>query len=248
MKLQIGILLLLVAASILLQDIIGFSLLQTFLIFLVLYLLISVNLWMYKRYLYLNSLQPQKYMKMNRLSAGYSRKGTLKETEANLAVVQGLIDMGEFKKAEDLLDDISSSDALHKQKIEHRIALLRATLAVVRKDGRAAKAHLRDAQKGRLLPQEKLEYNFTQSIYHLLKKEWEKVSVSKNPNSKREALMQSFLQGWLHHGKNERALVEPNLKYVVEEGQNFWYAKEAEAIIEDTRAGKEYTPWKSVLR
>lgn len=251
MKLQFGMLLLLIAISIFFQEIVGMTIIETLL---ALFLIYVVGFWIFnffKRRALETAIKPEQYVKMNRIFASYARKGSKKQTEAQLAVVQGLIDQGKWKDAEALLDDVTGRISFHAESMQHQFAYLRGYIALAKKDVREAERALKKTPKdGKIRPEQKKEIAFVRALFYLMKKDKvnaeSEIARLNDPRNNREQLLRLFAIGWLFNQKGDREKAAQAMDPILTHGKNLWFYEEAKTLQTAAKEGKEYRPWTSV--
>lgn len=251
MKLQMGVILLLVAASIVMQEYLGFDLLDTILFLGAVYVIVFWLFSYFRKRAYDTQIRPDTYVKMNRLKAAYARKGSKWETEAKLSAATGLLDQGKTAEAEQEIENITDRLEYQAPSVQHLYKIVVGLIALYRQEWKSAeKALARSTLDSQIQEPQKREIAFARALLYLSQKDKvraeEQVARLNEPKSNREQLKRLYVLGWLLLLKGDREKAAQAMDPILENGKNLWFSKEAVLLKEAAQQGKEYSPWTSV--
>lgn len=251
MKLRFGVLLLLIAASVVMQDMLGMSLLRTLIVLSTLYIMLFWSFNFLRKRRFETDLKPESYVKMNRLAAAYSRKYSKGYVAAKVDETFGRLDAGRWDEARAILADIEPTIPAQSPNVQVREAAARGLLALTEGDKNGAERALKKTPNdSRISPETKKEMAFMRALQFLTQKDKaraeQQIAILNEPSSNRQQLQRLFAYGWLLHQKGDREKAAQAMEPILEHGTRLWLHAEAEKLSAAARAGKEYNPWKSV--
>lgn len=245
MKLRFGVLLLLIAASVFMQQVLKRDILDTILLLGAVYI---IGFWIFnflKKRAHETDLKPDKYIRMNRIAAAYSRKSSKAETAALLSAAQGCIDKGDVASAKEQWEAVTPYLSYQPASIQHLYKIIQGYIALMEKDVRGAqKAVAKSPLDNQILDAQKREVAFVRALVHLVNKDKnnakEQLARLNEPKNNRQQLLRLFALGWLFNqsGDHDRAIQA--MLPILENGKNLWIYPEAEKLKAASESKKEY--------
>lgn len=253
MKLQIGVALLLIIASFVMQTYMGLDLLDTVLTLGAVYVIFFWLFNFFKKRAYETRLEPDTYIKMSRLKGAYARKGSKWETEAKLETAMGFLDKGDAGQAEKEIERIDQRLEFQAPSVQHLYKIVTGTIALYQKNLKAAdKALQRSTLDSQIREPQKREVAFARALLYLSRKDKqraeEQVARLNEPKNNRDQLKRLYVLGWLLYLKGDSEKALQAMDPILENGQNLWISREAAVLKEAISQNKEYIPWTSVSR
>lgn len=251
MKMRAGVLFLLIIASVLMQQYLGFDLLDTLLVLGAVYI---IFFWVFNFLLqraFETKMHPDTYVKMNRLKAAYAGRGTKGQAAGKLNAAVGLLDQGKGEAAEEEVADITARIEYLSPSIQHLYKIVAGTAALYRQDVRAAeKALARSTLDSQIQAPQKREVAFARALLYLTMRDKvraeEQVARLNEPKNNRDQLKRLYVLGWLLHLKGEREKAAKAMDPILENGQHLWFSKEAVLLKQAAEEGREYEPWTTI--
>ena len=251
MKLRFGVLLLLIAVSLFMQQVLHMDLLNTILTLLAAYVIFFWLFNFFRKRVHETNLNPDAYIRINRIAAAYSRTGSKAETSSKLAVAQGLIDRGDIRDAKQELADVSDRMERQIPSTQHLYKIIDGYIHLFAKNPKGAlKAAVKSPLDGRIHEAQKREVAFVRALTYLSLKDKvnaeHQIALLNEPKNNRQQLQRLFAYGWYLHltGDSDRTIQA--MQPIIENGRKLWLAKEAEVLKTAAETRKEYTPWTSV--
>ncbi len=251
MKLRIGVLLLLVAAAVFMQEVLVMDLLSTVLLLFAGYVIFFWVFNFFRTRVFETALKPDTYIKMNRIAAAYSGKGSKAETASKLNAAQGYIDKGDKRGAQEQVDGITSHLEFQSPASQHKYKMIEGYLHLFEKNVRGAqKAVAKSPLDNQIQKQQKREMAFVRALLYLTQKDKtnakEEIAKLNMPKNNRDQLLRLYAYGWYLHQTAEYEKAAQAMLPILENGERLWIAKEAKLLKQAAEAKRDYTPWTTV--
>lgn len=253
MKMQLGVFVLLLMASIVMQQYLGFELLDTILTLGAVYVIVFWLFNFFKKRALETRMHPETYIKMSRLKAAYARNGSKWETEAKLESATGFLDLGRADEAAGEIENISPRLEYQAPSVQHLYKIVTGMIALF--ENRlpdAERALKRSTLDSQIHEPQKREVAFARALLYLTMRDKtraeEQVARLNNPKNNREQVKRLYVLGWLLLLKGDREKAAQAMDPILAHARELWIADEAAVLKEAALSGKEYIPWRTVRR